>query len=71
MIPLKAVAEWEDSPLVVEAEAKEGGGKFTAFRVGWKAGRAIKEGIYNVIVTPVEGGATSLTVPIHVLHRKG
>ncbi len=68
---LKAVTEGDDSPLLVEADAEGASNQYVVFRVSWRPGKKIKEGIFNIILRPASGGSASLTVPVQVRVRGG
>ena len=69
-LALRVDPERKDSPLVVKTVKAEEDG-FSAFDVSWKAGTAVEEGVFNLIVRPERAGKESLTVPVMVRRGEG
>lgn len=69
-LALRVEPERKDSPLVVKSIGAEEDG-FSVFDVSWKAGTAVTEGVFNLIVRPERAGKESLTVPVMVRRREG
>lgn len=70
-LPLKAMAEGDDSPLVVAVTGAADENGYYPFEVRWQPGREVTEGDHNVIVRTEPAGTASLTIPVLVRDREG